>query len=181
MANSAWLMLAKSGKRQHGGNLGYDDIPAESYVWDETVPNHSKPKRGDRIVIWDGDWSIGTSVIESITKAATEKIIQSCPSCGKSKIKARVNLRPRWRCHVRDCKAEFDTPTTEKLEVRTFSTSHALGWVDLQGRVRGSDLRRLCVHPKAQLSIREFQWGPVLDFLDGPEGGLLKRSQAAEN
>lgn len=40
-ATGAWLCLAVSGRRQHGGNDGYDDNPSSHYSWDSTVPNHA--------------------------------------------------------------------------------------------------------------------------------------------
>ena len=54
----AWLMLTKD-KRQHGGNLGYEDIAGEYYSWDSTVPNHKEPKKNEWIVIWDGETLLG--------------------------------------------------------------------------------------------------------------------------
>ena len=64
----SWLMLVVKGKRQHGGNLGYDDIDDSYYSWDDTVPNHALPKIGDNILIWDKYKSIGISVIHKIKK-----------------------------------------------------------------------------------------------------------------
>ena len=53
MTEIAWLMLAVGDNRQHAGNEGYDDDPATHYSWDDTVPNCSRPRPGQRIVLWD--------------------------------------------------------------------------------------------------------------------------------
>lgn len=65
-------MLLKTNKRVHAGNLGYDDKDSSSYSWDNTVPNYNEPRAEDSIVIWDGETSIGASVIEKI-KIGTQK------------------------------------------------------------------------------------------------------------
>ena len=59
-------MLAAGSDRQHAGNDGYDDAPSEHYSWDDTVANHALPKRGDIIVLWDKETTIGTGTIERI-------------------------------------------------------------------------------------------------------------------
>ena len=62
-----WRAVDHEGeRRQHGGNVGYEDLPSSSYSWDNTVANFASPVPGEGIVIWDGDTLLGASVIEKI-------------------------------------------------------------------------------------------------------------------
>ena len=85
--DNSWLMIAKGERRQHGGNLGYEDLPSSSYSWDNTVANFASPVPGEGIVIWDGDTLLGASVIEKIIEGENEKVRHRCPECKKTKIK----------------------------------------------------------------------------------------------
>ena len=82
----AWLALAVAGKRQHGGNDGYDDDPGVYYSWDDTVSNSSKVAVGDIIVLWDKVALLGVSVIEDIAIGTATKLIHKCPFCHRSGI-----------------------------------------------------------------------------------------------
>jgi hypothetical protein len=153
----AWLMLTKEA-RQHGGNLGYDDSAAEYYSWDSTVPNHLEPKVYDKIVIWDGEALIGTSLIQDINVESAEKVRLRCPNCNMTTIKQRKRRSPRYRCHNQKCKNEFDNPKEEVITVTTYRSHHPNFWYDLQGQLDAEELRAICEQPKSQFSLRPLKW-----------------------
>jgi ribosomal protein L37AE/L43A len=155
-APAAWLCMAVSGRRQHGGNDGYDDVPSSHYSWDSTVPNHAALKDGHAIVLWDKEVLLGCSIIERIDTATAIKHVHKCPYCALSGIKARSTKRPWYKCYK--CKGEFDDPTSGPVEVTTFRSRHPAAWVDLAGVLSGTELRQLAMSPESQLSLRPFRW-----------------------
>jgi ribosomal protein L37AE/L43A len=153
---NAWLVMAVGDDRQHGANDGYHDVPAESYSWDTTVPNHASLAPGDPIVLWDKRTLLGASVIERIDRGNATKPVYRCSICGGSNIKPRKTQTPPWRCFK--CKQNFDQPAVQLITVGTYVARHDAGWVDLQGVLTGEQLRALCVHPRSQLSLRPLRW-----------------------
>lgn len=153
----AWLLLSKE-VRQHGGNLGYDDQASDYYSWDSTVANHSLPKLNDRIVIWDGETILGASVIQNLeTSSGTKKRLR-CPKCNMTKIKSRLRVSPSYRCHIQSCKCEFNTPSIEDIEVKTYKSYHGDFWQNLNGEMNADQLRSVCIQPRSQFSIRPLNW-----------------------
>jgi ribosomal protein L37AE/L43A len=152
----AWLLLAVSGRRQHGGNDGYDDSPAAHYSWDSTVPNHAAIQPGHMIALWDKYALLGCSVVEKVEVGSAVKAVYKCPGCRLSGIKARSSATPLYKCYK--CQHEFDTPVVRPTPVTTYRSYHELGWVDLNGLVPASVLRTLCVDPASQLSLRRLRW-----------------------
>jgi len=154
----AWLMLTTLDDRQHGGNEGYDDDAARYYSWDDTVANHGGPLKGDFIVLWDKHAMLGASVIQSISEMDTRKNRHRCPSCNRTNIKVRRQSKPKYRCHRRDCRAEFETPKVEVIDVHGYRSEHSNAWCDMPGRLDADELRSTCKHPKSMHSIREIDW-----------------------
>lgn len=152
----AWLALAVHGKRQHGGNDGYDDDPSRYYSWDDTVPNSSAVAVGNVIVLWNKKALLGVSVIEDITTGTAIKMIHKCVRCHLSGIKARENASPRFRCN--ECGATFEIPESQKKRVVTYRSYHHATWVELAGFLSGAELRHLAVKPRSQLSLRPLNW-----------------------
>lgn len=167
---TAWLMLAAGDDREHGGNDGYEDDPKSHYVWDETVPNHSKPKPGDVIALWDKRILLGVSVIEHIERMRVDKPLHRCPYCDKSGIKPRKTKSPLYKCYK--CKKLFDSAITSTTTVTSYRTRHEAGWVDLNGQLTGSQLRELCTHPKSQLSLRQLDYPRFRNAISAIETGL---------
>ena len=161
---TAWLVLAAGDNRVHGGNGGYDDLPAQHYSWDSTVPRHALPKVGDNIVLWNKFVLLGASRIESIDSEKRTNVYFHCPECGGQTFKARSTKSPRWRCHT--CFHEFDDPDETLKDVVAYRSNHAAAWIDLQGLLPGSALRGACVNPKEQLSLRYLNWDSFVDALD---------------
>ena len=164
MAKNAWLLMAVSGTRQHGGNDGYDDDPAASYAWDSTVPNRDKLQEGDYIVLWDKNALLGVSVIDQILIGESEKVVHRCPKCDRSGIKERKTRSPRYNCYK--CKAKFDQPKDYVERVQTYRSQHSSRWIPLDGLLSGSELRSLCVNPRSQLSLRPFRWNEFVGVVN---------------
>ncbi|MEA3549236.1 HNH endonuclease [Pseudarthrobacter sp. C1] len=161
---NAWLILAAGDQRVHGGNGGYDDLPAQHYSWDSTVPRHALPKVGDIVVLWNKFVLLGASRIDSIDIEQRTNVYFHCPGCAGQTFKARSTKSPRWRCHT--CFHEFDKPDETYKEVTAYRSNHAAAWIDLQGLLPGGALRAACVNPKEQLSLRYLDWELFVDALD---------------
>lgn len=162
-------MIAKGENRQHGGNLGYEDIPDTEYSRDDTVSHYGAPQPSDGVVIWDGVQVLGASTIDEIHIGFAEKTRLRCPSCHKTKIKIRSKASPKYKCHNSSCGQEFEYPLEQQITVRTYKTNHAAGWIDLLGALDGRSLRGLCKQPNSQHSIRLFNWPKFLSFLSVAE------------
>lgn len=162
--------MAVGGDRQHGANDGYVDVPAESYSWDTTVPNHGSLASGDPIVLWDKRALLGASVIERIDTGSASKPVYRCSICGGSNIKPRKTQTPPWRCFK--CKQNFDQPAVHLITVGTYIARYEAGWVDLPGVLTGEQLRSLCVSPKSQLSLRPLRWDAFHAAVSGAGHGV---------
>ncbi|MFF4727631.1 HNH endonuclease [Streptomyces mirabilis] len=160
---TAWLVLALGDNREHGGNDGYDDNPAEHYSWDSTVQNHARLAAGDVIALWDRKQLVGVSVIEAIDIGTAEKTVYFCPQCGKADIKRRQRQKPAYRCG--SCSAVFDTTARRTKAVTTYRSRHGKVWFDGLGLLSGAELRALCDAPKSQLSMRPARWEKLRDAL----------------
>ncbi|MFB7426854.1 HNH endonuclease [Streptomyces hydrogenans] len=160
---TAWMVLALGEEREHAGNDGYDDNPAEHYSWDSTVQNHARLAVGDVIALWDKAGLIGVSVIQAIDTGAAEKTLYSCPRCTKADIKKRLRQRPSYRCGK--CLHVFDDPATETRPVITYTSRHGKAWMDGRGLLSAVEVRALCDSPKSQLSMRPARWEKLRDAL----------------
>ncbi|WP_371635606.1 HNH endonuclease [Streptomyces zaomyceticus] len=153
---TAWLMyLGKDAKRVGGG---YDDNSATHYSWDSRVPNATSVQVGDQIVLWDGETSLGLSAIETIETGTGVKDLSSCPKCGKADIAERKTMTPKYRCWTKTCKAEFDQPAVETVDVTTYRARYEAGWIDLHGHLTAPELRALCEEQKSQNALRRLRW-----------------------
>ena len=150
----AWLLMAAGDDRQHGGNTGYDDQADAYYSWDSTVNNYGQIRIGDTVAIWDKRKLLGVSVVEEIDVSTAEKLLLRCPNpeCRRAGIKARKNLKPRFRCQ--DCGREFDEPHVEVQTVQEYRSRHDAAWTTLDGVLQADQLRAVCESPKSQLSMR---------------------------
>ncbi len=168
-----WLCLAAGDARSFGGHGGYDDDPSSRYVSDDRVPNTTRLRAGDVIVVWDKKTALGVSVIDRVDPGRAPKTLYKCPQCGRTGIKRRSNRLPLYRCQT-SCGFEFDVPDAETVPVTTYSTFHEPGWIALDGALSAQQLRELCVSPRSQHSIRELD--PLRTY--AAIGGALLRAVA---
>ncbi|MCO4698525.1 hypothetical protein LRR80_04605 [Streptomyces sp. RO-S4] len=167
---TAWLVLALGDRREHAGNDGYDDNPAEHYSWDSTVPNHARLAEGDVIALWDRKELIGVSVIEAIETDTREKTLYFCPHCDKAAIKRRQQKAPQYRCY--DCGTSFDVPGRTTKQVTTYRSRHGEAWMEARGLLSGAELRALCDSPRSQHSMRPARWEKLRNALAAVTGNV---------
>ena len=153
---NTWLLLAVGGRRQHGGNDGYDDSARAYYSWDSTVPNHANVNVGDLVVLWDKENLLGASKIDHIEKRSGSKTVKKCAECGLSNIKERLTLTPTFRCNR--CGATFEQPLEIEKEITSYQCYYESNWVDLFQLISVTHLRSLCESSKSQLSLRRLNW-----------------------
>lgn len=175
---TTWLLMAAGDDREHGGNAGYLDDPSRKYLWDSTVYHCNDVTVGDVVALWDKKSLIGMSVVDDVARGQYDKVLKKCPECGKAAIKARATVTPLYKCYK--CGALFDEAAEVVERVTTFCSVHERAWVDLGGAVDGDTLRRLCVQPRSQHSIREIRHAPLLERIEEVVGAapvrLLERA-----
>src|SRR5690349_2685947 len=94
-----WIFKTKGEKSAFGGNTGYDDSLTSHYVYDTTVPNHSKVQKDDYVVIANKHYILGFAQVESIKIIyQTPKIRYSCPKCGTTEFYTRKGINPPFKC-----------------------------------------------------------------------------------
>ncbi len=159
----AWLMIATDDPVLLGA--GYEDEPSRHYSWDSRVPNHGSPSVGDAIVLWDRHQLIGAGIIERIDKGKGEKVVFRCPGCNKSGVQTRKTKEAPYYCPR--CKIGVNQPEEKKVQVSTYCAYYESTWVDLDGKLDGSQLRELCEKPRSQHSIRAIVWEKFVAKLGG--------------
>lgn len=151
----AWLCLSKAHNRAHAGNDGYEDETSFYYLWDSTIPNYMQVRTGDIIVLWDEEKLLGISLIDDIKTRARIKSRYRCPKCKSTKIKRRLRKVPEFKCGNQVCKAEFDQPTTEQIQIVEYRANYSSSWRPLLGSLNGRECRALAKSQRSQHSIRE--------------------------
>ncbi|MBG54589.1 MAG: hypothetical protein CL795_02155 [Chloroflexi bacterium] len=148
---------------RRSSNWEYDFI--STYQWDNFVPNYEKLKAGDFIAIWDGQNSVllGVSVVTEIIQGEATKIRFRCPYCKASKVMPRKTTLPRYRCG--NCKNTFEKPFEQSINVKTYTSDHAAGWVDLSHLQIGNEFKELLEKPKSQHSLRRLDTNSFQNFL----------------
>lgn len=163
-SSNAWLLYFTNDPYLALSALYEDDL-SSTYQWDDTVPNHANLKEGDFIALWNGKNSIlrGASVVTRVIEGHGGKVRYRCPKCGKSKVMARKTISPRYRCGI--CGDSFETPSKEKIDIKTYRTDHSAGWVDLSHLEMGNEFKNICVSPKSQHSLRPLKYELFQEFL----------------
>ncbi|MDN4490388.1 hypothetical protein QQX13_06035 [Demequina sp. SYSU T00068] len=172
---AAWLLLAAGEDRQYGGNSGYEDEIDVSYSWDSTVKNHGSVKPGDFIALWDKRRLLGVSVVEQVRPEDSRKQRFRCPVCGRANIQSRATKSPKYKCQK--CGAEFDDPTIEFIDVVAYRSRHDAAWTPLEGLLGADALRRLCLSPRSQHSMRSLNWTAFASELEA-HGATFALSRA---
>jgi hypothetical protein len=155
-AMAAWsFLVVDEAERQHLGNEGYDDRLGRYYSWDSTVPNCRRPRAGDVCVVRDSRGLLGISWIDALgQREGVEKFRRRCPFCGRTAIKGRKTVRPRFRCGHRSCRKEFDEPKVERLTVTVFRAGYARSWRRVDGAVTAAELEAAYLNHSKQQAIR---------------------------
>ncbi|PZF75817.1 hypothetical protein DK847_16475 [Aestuariivirga litoralis] len=148
----AWSIITLGADRQYGGNRGYDDEPRRLYRYDSNVVNHLQIAQGDLVVIRNSEAAIGVARVVGIQKSSGLKAIQRCPQCGKTNIKERRTVTPRWRCSAGH---EFGEPAITEEPVEHYTADFGGTYVDLPSGISKSQLKGIALRPSDQISIEE--------------------------
>jgi DNA-directed RNA polymerase subunit RPC12/RpoP len=140
----------------------YEDVLGERYSWDSTVPNHSKVQVTDLVVIVDPISVLGFSRISKMHIEVGKKERFRCPRCQSTKISARSELLPKFRCSR--CKNEFNARVSEEIDVIKYHAYFPETWHPIADLPK--NLLEAAYRSKAlQHSIRELDRSVVNSIL----------------
>jgi hypothetical protein len=166
-----WLVLAFGDERQYAGNTGYDDVRAEEYRYDTSVPNHTKVGLGDVLVVRGPTLLEGFARVVEIESRDAVKERLRCPTCRTTAIKARERQRVRFRC---DKGHEFDVPLTESVAVTQFTALFGRSYLPAHGELPLDVLRAACPRWNGQLAIQAIDLAVLREQLDAIPGFLAR-------
>lgn len=146
-----WALIAIDTGRQYGGNDGYKDDPSSHYSYDSRVPNHKKVAAGDVVFLRNASQVLGVAQVESVDEESGTKLERRCPSCGAVNVRERKSMTPRWRCSK--CRAEFDEPIQNQVEVRAFTAHFGTSFRPAPDQLDARVLKGAAVAPNDQLAI----------------------------
>ncbi|SOC52340.1 HNH endonuclease [Ornithinimicrobium cerasi] len=149
--------------RGHAGNAGYDDQYDAYYSWDSNVPNHKNLRVGDPIALWDKVRLLGVSVIEEIETSRGSKLLSRCPECGTTRISARKQSVPRFRCMK--CRAEFRDPRPDLVQVDLYRARYDAAWTPFDGLLDEREIRALAINSGDINAMRPLDWKAFLRAL----------------
>ena len=136
-------MVVDEGDRQHRGNEGYDDEPSRYYSWGSTVANHRGPHSSDLCLVRDSRGVLGISQIDAVDRTdGLQKTRQRCPKCRSTALKERKTVAPAFRCS--NCKAEFDQPDEEQIEITRYRADYVRSWLAIDGAITARELEASC-------------------------------------
>ena len=172
IGSKAWLLIAIPDRRQYGGNLGYDDDPANTYRYDSAVPNSRWVSQGDLVLLRDRKRLLGMGLVERIISGPGTKKQFRCPDCKVTGIKERQRLSPRWRCNNGHTFAEA---LEEEVTVTLYEAHYGSTYLSADGRVSASEIRSTTMRPSDQLSIQELDPVRLEELLmeSFPEAAIL--------
>ncbi|GII84190.1 hypothetical protein Ssi03_21800 [Sphaerisporangium siamense] len=149
----AWsLLTVEEADRQFGGNLGYEDVLGDKYVWNSTVAHSGDAQEGDLVILKDGGWVLGLAWMDEIASGTGKKERRRCPQCGATSFKTRKTRDIPFKCSP--CGKEFETPTSETIDVTVFEGYYGRTWRPLDTPMPEKALRSLYGNRSGQQSIR---------------------------
>lgn len=160
ISNRSWTLLAVEGKRQYGGNAGYDDSPSSTYRFDSSVANSRHVKSGDLAFIRNRDGLLGIACIEHVGSEPGEKELLRCPVCRRTGIHERRTRTPLYRCNDGH---EFDEPVREIIQVTKYEAHYGGTFVHVDAAISRSDLRSAALKTNDQMSIEEIDATKIAD------------------
>ena len=160
---TAWLLIALDDEeRQHAGNVGYEDDVERVYRFDSMVPNSRQIREGDLAVLRSSEL-LGLARIARLESAPGTKELRRCPECGKTSLKPRKTLTPRYRCD--SCNATFDEPRIEEAEVTKYEAHFDGSFVGAPNAVTLADLRAACPKYNGQHAMQRIDLGAFVSPL----------------
>ena len=167
-----WSFTVIQGRRQYGGNQGYDDEIASTYRYDSDVANSRQVSQGDLVLIRDSKSMLGIGVVERIVSEVGTKKRLRCPECGTTAIKQRRKITPRWRCNNGHT---FADAIEEIVPVTRYEAHYRNSYLDANDKISSSQIRSAAMRPSTQPSIEELSPAKLERFLAGsfPEAESL--------
>ncbi|WP_156753908.1 HNH endonuclease [Actinokineospora pegani] len=161
---AAWSLLTLGENRDFQGNDGYEDVLESHYIWDDTVANHRKVKRGDLVVLRDKKQVLGAAIVEYVfVDKNRTKVRNRCPHCTDTSFKLRTTKTPKYWCSA--CKSGFDDPATEVIDITRYTAYYGQTWRALGGALDTAQLKPY-ISGADQHAIRLLDRDKVLDLLE---------------
>lgn len=105
---------------------GYYDRIGIVYSWDSTVANHAKVKVRDVALVINERSILGIGTISKMEIELGTKIRSRCPKCRSTKMSARLEITPVFRCTA--CKFEFNSPEKDQIDVLKYRGYYGDFW-----------------------------------------------------
>jgi putative restriction endonuclease len=151
-ASTAWSMISlEDDERQYAGNLGYEDDLRRVYRFNSHVPNHTRVKRGDLVLLRNKTRLLGVARIDALDSREDTTVMLRCPEC-RSVAKPRRKMSPKYRCKLAH---EFETPIRIEAPVRVFEARYASTYIEIDDSIPVSLLKAAAPRANDQMSIEE--------------------------
>jgi hypothetical protein len=157
MARAWGLLTVETSDQQFGGNLGYEDVLGERYLWNNTVANGRAVRPGDLVLLRDKELALGLAWVDEIITGPGKKVQRRCSECGSTAIKRRksaLHSAMPFRCSERTCKASFPEPEIDVIDVTVFEADYGRTWRPFDGIVPVSRIQPFFLNKSGQQSIR---------------------------
>ena len=141
----AWIAQAFGGTENP-----YSDEPSVAYAYDDRVQNHKRVEVGDILFIRNRHRLEGVGRISRIETGSGEKSFSRCPDCGSSRVHARKNAQPRYRCQIGHT---FSEPRVVRERVDTFRAIYEGDYSAATARIEASELRPFHLRNSQQMAI----------------------------
>ncbi|MEU4514029.1 HNH endonuclease signature motif containing protein [Nonomuraea wenchangensis] len=175
MTSRAWgLLTVEASDLQFGGNLGYEDVLGEKYLWNNTVANGKAVQPGDLVLLRGKKLALGIAWVDEITTGPGKKVQQRCPQCRSTAIKPRKSAKYSsvpFRCSESPCGASFRDPVVEVLDVTIYEADYGRTWRPFDRPVLISRIKPFFLNNSGQQSIRPMNLDGLRAEL-GTESGL---------
>ena len=152
VSGRVWALIVITGRRQYGGNTGYEDDLTEVYRFDSDVANSRRLSAGDVVLLRDRQKMLGIARVEQVTSSQGSKQRFRCPVCGITGIKERRTKIPRWRCNMGH---DFDIPVGETVTVTHYEAHFRGTFRSPQMDIQTSEIKKAALRPSDQMSIEE--------------------------
>jgi hypothetical protein len=174
MARAWSLLTVEANDLQFGGNLGYEDVLGEKYLWNSTVANGRAVQPGDLVLLRGKKLALGIAWVDEVTTGPGKKVQRRCPQCTSTAIKRRKGPKYSavpFRCSESACRASFKEPVTEVIDVTIYEADYGRTWRPLDRVVPVSRVQPFFLNNSGQQSIRPIDLDGLRAEL-GTEAGL---------
>lgn len=165
----AWALFSnQDGDQSFQGNDGYEDRLGEYLSFDNQVANSFQVKKGDRILIIDGSFVYGTSIVDRIKSGPATKTMKVCPDCGTTTLSARKTL-PGFKCTK--CKKVSKEPQAISKDVTAFRAYYAPQWEPFEPPLPRNTFAIPFMNKAVQNAIRPLDGDQLSLLLGNPTPG----------